>query len=116
MFEKIIKVSINDFDVNPLYCVSLKCYIWQCGLKYTDIKLQLLQDKDKIRLLENDIKGGISSAMGGRWVKSDKNRKKLYIDANELYGHSTSQPLPYDAISFDTNGNLEYIYIKISWW
>ena len=34
VFEKIIKVSQNDFKINPLYCVSLPGYTWQCGLKY----------------------------------------------------------------------------------
>ena len=35
VFEKFIKVSINEFGINPLYCVSLPGYTWQCGLKYT---------------------------------------------------------------------------------
>ena len=34
--------------------------------------------------------------MGDRYVKSDENKKILYIDANNLYGHSMSQPLPVD--------------------
>ena len=34
--------------------------------------------------------------MGDRYVKSDENEKILYIDANNLYGHSMSQPLPVD--------------------
>ena len=60
VFEKYIKVSINEFDINPLYCVSLPGYTWQCGLKYTGINLQTLQDKDLILTLENNIRGGIS--------------------------------------------------------
>ena len=36
--------------------------------------------------------------MGDRYVKSDENKKILYIDANTLYGHSMSQPLPDDEI------------------
>ena len=51
-FEKFIKVSVNEFGINPLYCVSLPGYTWQCGLKYTGINLQTLQDKDMILLLE----------------------------------------------------------------
>ena len=46
VFEKFIKVSINDFDINPLYCVSLPGYTSQCGLKYKRINLQTIQDKD----------------------------------------------------------------------
>ena len=44
-----------------------------------------------------------------RFVKSDENRKIIYIDANNLYGHSMSQMLPYDEIKFDTNVKLEDI-------
>ena len=109
VFEKFIKVSVNEIDINPLYCVSLPGYAWQCGLKYTGINLQTLQDKDMILLLENNIRGGISSVMGDRFIKSNENKKILYIDANNLYGHSMSQPLPYDGIKFDNNVNLEDI-------
>ena len=109
VFEKFIKVSVNEFDINPLYCVSLPGYTWQCGLKYTGINLQTLQDKDMILLLENNIRGSISSVMGGRYIKSNENKKILYIDANNLYGHSMSQPLPFDEIKFDNNVTLEDI-------
>ena len=109
VFEKFIKVSVNEFDINPLYCVSLPGYTWQCGLKYTGINLQTLQDKDMILLLENNIRGGISSVMGDRYIKSDDNKKILYIDAINLYGHSMSQPIPFDELKFDNFVKLEDI-------
>ena len=109
VFEKFIKISVEEYGINPLYCVSLPGYTWQCGMKYTGINLQTLQDKDMILLLENNIRGGISSVMGDRYIKSDKNKKILYIDANNLYGHSMSQYLPYDEIKFDNNIKLEDI-------
>ena len=109
VFEKFIKVSVNEFGINPLYCVSLPGYTLLCGLKYTGINLQTLQDKDMIWLFENNIRGGISSVMGNRYMKSDDNKKILYIDANNLYGHSMSQYLPYDEIKFNNNMTLEDI-------
>ena len=78
VFEKFVKVSFEEYGINPLYSVSLPCYTYQCALKYTDIKLQTLQDKDLILLIENNIRGGISSVMGDRYVKSDEN-KKVFI-------------------------------------
>ena len=48
VFEKFIKVSLNEFGINPLYCVSLPGYTWECCLKYTGINLQTFQDKDLI--------------------------------------------------------------------
>ena len=64
-----------------------------------------------ILLIENNIRGGISSVMGDRYIKSDKNKKILYIDANTLdaNGHSMSEPLPYGEIKFDNDIKLEDI-------
>ena len=98
VFEKFVKVPTKEYRINPLYCVSLPGFTYQCALKYTDIKLQTLQDKDMILLLESNIRGGISSVMSDRYVKSDENKKILYMDATNLYGHSMSQMLPYDEI------------------
>ena len=109
VFEKFIKVSINEFKINPLYCVSLPGYSWQCGLKYTGINLQTLQDKDMILLLENILRGGISSVVGDRFMKLDENKKIIYVDANNLNGQSMSKPLPYDEIKFDNNVKIEDI-------
>ena len=78
-------------------------------MKYTDIKLRTLQDEDLILTLENIIRGGISSVMGDRYVKSDENKKIVYIDANNLYGWAMSEYLLYDEIKFDRNVKLEDI-------
>ena len=62
-----------------------------------------------ILLIENNIRGGISNVMGDRYIKANKNKKILYIDANNLYGHSMSQQLPFDEIKIDKNITLENI-------
>ena len=46
IFEKFGKVSTEEYRINPLYCVSLPGYTYQCALKYADIQLQTLQHKD----------------------------------------------------------------------
>ena len=107
--EKFVGVSVNKFRINPLFCVSLPGYTWQCGLKYTGIILETLQDKDMILLLENNIRGRVSSVMSDRYIQSDENKKIIYIDATNLYGHSMSEPLPYDEIKFDRDIKLEDI-------
>ena len=109
VIEKFVKESFEEYGINPLYCVSLPSYTYQCALKYTDIKLQTLQDKDLILLLENNIRGGISSVMDDRYVKSDGNKKILYMDATNLYGHSMSQMLLYDEIKIEEDICLEEI-------
>ena len=76
--------------------MSLPGYTYQCALKYTDINLQKLQDKCLNLTLENNIRGGISSIMGDRYVQSDENIKISYVDANKYYGHLMSQMLGDD--------------------
>ena len=87
VFAKFIKVSFTEFGINPLFCVSLLGYTSQYSLKYTDIKLQTFRDEDMILLMENNIKGGISTVRGDRFVKSDDKVKVLFIDANIPYDH-----------------------------
>ena len=109
VFEKFVKVSVNEFRINPLFCVSLPGYTWQCGLKYTGINLETLEDKDMILFLENNIRGGISCVMGDRYIQSDETKKILYKDVTNLYSHSMSEPIPYDEIEFDRENKLENI-------
>ena len=78
VIEKFVEVSFEEYGSHPLFCVSLLGYTYQCALKNTDIKLQTLQDKYLILLIENIIRGGISSVMGDRYVKSDE-KKRYYI-------------------------------------
>ena len=60
------KGSTKEYCINLLNCVSLPGYMYHCALKYTYSKLQTLQDKDLILLIENNRRGGISSVMGDR--------------------------------------------------
>ena len=34
--------------------------------------------------------------MGDRYVRSDENKKVLYVDVNNLYGWAMTENLPYD--------------------
>ena len=70
VFEKLIKVSVNEFGINPLHCVSLP----ECGLKHAGINRQTPQDTDLLLTLETNIRGGISSVLGDRYVKSDEKK------------------------------------------
>ena len=73
-------------------------YTYQCALKYTHTRLQTLRDKDLILLMENIFRGGISSVLDDRHIKSHENKKVRNKDATNLFGHSMSQMLPYDEI------------------
>ena len=113
IFENFIKTAIKEYKINPLYCYSLPGYTWNAGLLYTQIKLDYIKDKNLLLLLENNIRGGISSIMGDRFIKSDDKTKIIYIDANNLYGYAMSQYLPTgNFINIEINDNNEQNIIK----
>ena len=45
--------------------------------------------------------------MGDRYIKPFENKKIIYFDANNLYGHSVSQMLPYDEVQM-WNGHRDF--------
>ena len=76
-------MSIKEFDFSPLYCVSLPGYIWQCGMKFTNIDNKYV-NRELILTLKKTFRGVINIVMGDRYVKSDDNKKIVYVDANNL--------------------------------
>ena len=94
VFENFVESSTREYKINPLYSYSLPGYTWKAGLKLTNIKLDFIKCKELLLLLENNIRGGISSVMGNRHVQSDEKKQILYIDANNLYGWAMRQYLP----------------------
>ena len=94
VFENFVESSTREYKINHLYSYSLPGYTWKAGLKLTKNNLDYIKCKELLLLLENNIRGGISSVMGDRHVQSDENKQILYIDANNLYGWAMSQYLP----------------------
>ena len=54
-----------------------------------------------ILLLENNLRGGISSVIGDRYVQPDKYKRILYVEPNNLCGWALSENIPYDEIKFE---------------
>ena len=77
VFENFVESSSREYKINPLYSYSLSGYTWKAGLKLTNIKLDFIKDKELLLLLENNIRGGISSVMGDRHVQSDEKKTNL---------------------------------------
>ena len=118
VFENFLQTSTDEYGINPLYSFSAPGFTWKAGLKFTNIKLNLIKDEHLLLLLENNIRGGISSVMGDRFVESNENEQILYIDANNLYGWAMSQYLPtsnFEKLFFPQQYELERIveYLRI---
>ena len=73
-------------------------------LKMTKVNLELITDIDMYLMVEKDIRGGVSyianrySKPNNKYLEDyDENKESsylIYLDANNLYGWSMSQPLP----------------------
>ena len=104
-FEKFREFFLTHHEIDSAYCYSAPGLTWQCGFKYTEVKLDLLSDYDMLLMFENGIRGGYSGVLGDRYVKannkyledydsSKSSNYLLYLDANNLYGGAMSQKLP----------------------
>ena len=83
---------------------------WEACLKRTNVRLELLNDIDHLLFLEKGIRGGVST-ISNRYAKANNpylpdydaespNMYIAYLDANNLYGWSTSETLPTGNVRF----------------
>lgn len=97
-------ISMKAFQIDPCHTYSLPGFAFQCMLKYTGVKLDLLKDSDMYTWLEGAIRGGLTT-VPNRWAeannervseydKKQKNSWIRYYDANSLYPHAMRQYLP----------------------
>ena len=77
IFENFVESSTRKYNINPSYSYSLPGYTWKARLKFTNIKLDFIKDTAKLAsgkqlllLLENNIRGGLSSVLSDRYVQS----------------------------------------------
>ena len=80
------------------------------ALKHTQAEIDLITDPDMYLTIEPGIRGGIAT-ISGRYAKAnnpllpDYDSQKpttyiIYLDANNLYGTSQSEPLPVGDFRF----------------
>ena len=118
VFQKFSNFADETYNLDPRHSFTLPGFSWQAMLKMTEIELELISDSDMYLFLMDTIRGGIC-VVNEKFIKadniytrkihhesSDKKIKKklkinnlnkyiLYLDTNNLYGHSMSKPLPY---------------------
>ena len=90
-------------------------------LKMTKIELELISDPDMYLFLMDTIRGGISVCnkkhviADNKYIdKNTKNNKYLmYLDANNLYGVSMVQSLPYKNFKWSNDLTLDKIQTGI---
>ena len=105
VFENFRKTSLEYYKIEPCHYVGCPSFAWDAMLLKTKIQLDVLQDSDMYLFFEKGIRGG-QSVIFNKYVEANNqymndfnsNLEKsfiAYLDANNLYGHSMSRPLPY---------------------
>ena len=116
VMENYRNVCIDNYRLDPLWYYTAPGLAWDAALKISKIELELLTDPDMYLMVENGIRGGISTIMK-RYAKAnnpyvnhfDPEKQNIYIqylDANNLYGWAMSQPLPVDGFKWMKESEL----------
>ena len=121
VFQKFSKFAYETYELDPRHSFTLPGFSWQSMLKMTKIELELISDPDMYLFLMDTIRGGISVCnkkhiiADNKYIdKNTKNNKYLmYLDANNLYGVSMVQSLPYKNFKWSNNVTLDKIQTGI---
>ena len=103
VFQKFSNFAYETYELDSRHSYTLHGFSWQAMLKLTKMELELISDPDMYLFLMDNIRGGISVCNKKHVIADnkyiDKNTKNnkyiLYLDANNLYGYSMIQSLPY---------------------
>ena len=121
IFQKFSDFAYQTYELDPRHSFTLPGFSWQSMLKMTKINLELISDPDMYLFLIDTIRGGISVCnkkhviADNKYIdKNTKNNKYLmYLDANNLYGVSMVQSLPYKNFKWSNDLTLDKIQTGI---
>ncbi|XP_072014272.1 uncharacterized protein [Amphiura filiformis] len=105
VFESFREVCQKNYELDPAWYFTAPGLAYDAMLKKTGARLELLHDVDMMQMIEKGIRGGVSmistrhSEANNKYMGPDFDPTKpskfiQYLDANNLYGHAMSQPLP----------------------
>jgi hypothetical protein len=105
VFENFRNVCMNNYKLDPAWYYTSPGLAWDAALKMTRVNLELLNNIDMLLMIENGIRGGISTIshryskannkyMGDKYDPNQLSKFITYLDANNLYAFAMSKPLP----------------------
>ena len=131
IFENFRDVCMKDYGLDPAYYYTLPNFAFDAMLKMTGIEIDLIYDQDMYEMIEAGLRGGMTQTtckkveannkyMGEDYDKNKESSYIFYGDANNLYGLSMIQKLPYKNLKWDDtlkeediinykNNNIGYI-------
>ena len=70
IMENFRDISLKTYKLDPAWYFTTPGFTWDCMLKVTKQKLELLTDYDMVLMIENGIQGGISLC-SNRYAKTN---------------------------------------------
>ena len=120
VFENFRDMCLSYYRLDPVYYYTLPNFAFDAMLKLTGIEIDLVYDQDMYEMIEAGLRGGMTQTTckkveaNNKYMGSDSDRNKAssyinYLDANNLYGLSMIQKLPYRNLKWDDKITEEYI-------
>lgn len=96
IFENFRVKSLQIYELDPAHYISLPSYSWDCLLKYTKVRIELLIEIDQINFVERGLRGGMCQCSLRHAKANNKYMREynsnipstylMYFDVNNLYG------------------------------
>ena len=112
VFENFRDMCLSYYGLDPVYYYTLPNFAFDAMLKLTGIEIDLVYDQEMYEMIEAGLRGGMTQTtckkveannkyMGSDYDKNKANSYINYLDANNLYGLSMIQKLPYRSLKWD---------------
>ena len=118
VFENFRDVCMKNYKLDPAWYYTSPGLSWDALLKVTKVELELITDYDMLLMLQQGIRGGVSTIahrygksnnkyMGDAFDSSRSSSFITYLDANNLYGWAMSKPLPVSGFKWMSAKELD---------
>ncbi len=120
VFENFRITCQATYKLDPLNYITAASLSFDASLLKNDVEIGLISDIKIMDIMERGKRGGWTFVGSKIYVKAnnkylpdyDETKESpyvLYADANNLYGHSLSEPLTYGGLELDTKTTLEEV-------
>ena len=112
VFENFRDMCLSYYGLDPVYYYTLSNFAFDAMLKLTGIEIDLVYNQEMYEMIEAGLRGGMTQTTckkveaNNKYMGSDYDKNKAssyinYLDANNLYGLSMIQKLPYRSLKWD---------------